>query len=86
MVHGGKQVLSGSDSSPPKIGQRNCSPAVPDSSPQAIKGTRGRLVLISATYFPVSNIHWYESQPGCAKCSGVSGSRVKGLWTQQMMV
>lgn len=46
MVHGEKQVLSESDSSHPKIGQKNHSPAVSDSSPQAMKGTWGTLVQI----------------------------------------
>lgn len=46
MVHGEKQVLSGSDSSRTKIGQRNCSPAASDFSPQAVKGTQGGLVQI----------------------------------------
>lgn len=44
MLNGEKQVLSENDSSHPKIGQRNRSPADSDSSLQTIKGTKERLV------------------------------------------
>lgn len=79
MVHREKQVLSGSDSSCTKIGQRNCSPAASDSSPQAVKETQGGLVQIQATYFHLSSICCCESQPNCTNFSGVSEVVSKGF-------